>query len=255
MIRAAQAEWKDVEPSIFGTLLERALDKNERHRLGAHYTPREYVERLVIPTVIQPLREDWKVVQATAIKLGRDGNNTAALEAVRDFRRKLCSLRVLDPACGSGNFLYVTLEHLKRLEGEVIETLEALGETQLVLHETGLTVDPHQLLGLEVNPRAAIITDLVLWIGYLQWYFRTWGSSVMPPEPVIQRFHNIEARDALLLYDSEQDARDEQGNIRTQWDQRTMRRHPVTGEEVPDETARRVVYEYVNARPAPWPPS
>jgi hypothetical protein len=253
LIRAAHADWRDVEPSIFGTLLERALDKEERHRLGAHYTPREYVERLVIPTIIQPLRDDWKTVQASAVKFSRDGNSNAALEILRDFRRTLCSLRVLDPACGSGNFLYVTLEHLKRLEGEVLETLEALGDTQLALRETGLTVDPHQLLGLELNPRAAIITDLVLWIGYLQWYFRTWGASTIPPEPVIKRFHNIEARDALLAYDREQPVRDENGNIKTQWDQRTMRRNPVTGEEIPDETARRTVYEYLNPRRAPWP--
>lgn len=253
LVRAAHADWRDVEPSIFGTLLERALDKNERHRLGAHYTPREYVERLVIPTIIQPLRDDWKTVQATAVKHSRDGNINAALEILRDFRRALCNLRVLDPACGSGNFLYVTLEHLKRLEGEVLETLEAFGDTQLALRETGLTVDPHQLLGLELNPRAAIITDLVLWIGYLQWYFRTWGASTIPPEPVIKRFHNIEARDALLAYDRKEPALDENGNVKTQWDQRTMRRNPATGEEIPDETARRTVYEYINPQRAAWP--
>ena len=253
LIQASKADWKDVEPAIFGTLLERALDKDERHRLGAHYTPREYVERLVVPTIIEPLRDDWKTVQATAVTFARAGDTDAALETVRDFRRSLCRLTVLDPACGSGNFLYVTLEHLKRLEGEVIETLEGLGETQFVLAETGMTVDPHQLLGLELNPRAAVITDLVLWIGYLQWYFRTWGASSMPPEPVIKRFHNIEARDALLVYDSEQPARDESGQLRTQWDQRTKHDHPVTREKVPDESARRTVFEYVNPRRAAWP--
>jgi hypothetical protein len=123
LICASKAEWKDVEPAIFGTLLERALDPEERHRLGAHYTPREYVERLVVPTIIEPLREDWKTVQATAVTLSRSGDTNAARDVVRKFRRDLCSLTVLDPACGSGNFLYVTLEHLKRLEGEVIETL------------------------------------------------------------------------------------------------------------------------------------
>jgi type I restriction-modification system DNA methylase subunit len=71
---------------------------------------------------------------------------------------------VLDPACGSGNFLYVALEHMKRLEGEVLETLVSLGETQQALEHTGLTVDPHQLLGIEINPRAAVVADLVLWI-------------------------------------------------------------------------------------------
>jgi len=253
LIRASKAEWKDVEPAIFGTLLERALDSEERHRLGAHYTPREYVERLVVPTIIQPLREDWKNIQTAAVTLTRAGNVEAAREAVRDFRRTLCRLTVLDPACGSGNFLYITLEHLKRLEGEVVEALEQLGDTQTVLAGTGLTVDPHQLLGLELNPRAAVITDLVLWIGYLQWYFRTWGPSATPPEPIIQRFHNVQCRDAVLAYDREEPARDEQGVVLTQWDQRTMRAHPVTGKEVPDEIARRTVIHYVNPRRAEWP--
>ena len=253
LIQASKADWKDVEPAIFGTLLERALDKDERHRLGAHYTPREYVERLVIPTIVQPLRDDWKTVQATAVTHARAGNTDAAVEAVRDFRRALCRLTVLDPACGSGNFLYVTLEHLKRLEGEVIEALESFGETQFVLAETGATVDPHQLLGLELNPRAGVITDLVLWIGYLQWHFRTFGASALPPEPVIKRFHNIETRDALLAYDCAEPARNENEEIVTQWDQRTKRIHPVTGEEVPDESARRTVLKYIHPRRAEWP--
>ena len=121
------------------------------------------------------------------------------------------------------------------------------------MHETGLTVDPHQLKGIELNPRAAAITDLVLWIGYLQWYFRTWGASTLPPEPVIKRFHNIEHRDALLAYDSVEPAVDEHGNARTTWDGTTRKTHPVTGEEVPDEAARRPVLTYVNARRAEWP--
>ncbi len=155
LIRAAESQWQDVEPAIFGTLLERALDPLERHRLGAHYTPRAYVERLVLPTVIEPLREDWKSVQTAAVALARAGKNDEAIAEVHAFRRKLCRVRVLDPACGSGNFLYVTLEHLKRLEGEVLDVLENLGDTQQALAETGLTVDPHQLLGIELNPRAA----------------------------------------------------------------------------------------------------
>jgi hypothetical protein len=160
---------------------------------------------------------------------------------------------VLDPACGSGNFLYVTLEHLKRLEGEVIDVLDSLGDTQQTLAETGLTVDPHQLLGIELNPRAAVITDLVLWIGYLQWYFRTWGASAMPPEPVIKRFHNVECRDAILAWDAIEPVQGADGQPETQWDDRTMRAHPVTGEQVPDENARRQVVSYVKPRRAEWP--
>ncbi len=253
LIRAGSAQWQDVEPAIFGTLLERALDPAERHRLGAHFTPRAYVERLVLPTVIEPLREDWKAVQTAAVALARAGKSDRALDEVQAFRRKLCSVRVLDPACGSGNFLYVSLEHLKRLEGEVLDMLAGLGDRQQALAETGLTVDPHQLLGIELNPRAAVITDLVLWIGYLQWFFRTWGAQSVPPEPVIKRFHNIETRDAVLAYDSVRPALDENGQARTQWDGRTMRPHPVTGQDVPDETARRPVLEYENPHEPEWP--
>lgn len=252
LIAASRANWKDVEPAIFGTLLERALDSRERHKLGAHYTPRAYVERLVMPTIIEPLRHEWESVLAAAVTLDKEGKQEAAAGEVKAFHRRLCRVRVLDPACGSGNFLYVTLEHLKRLEGEVLDALHGFGESQGVLEDTGLTVDPHQLLGIEVNPRAAAITDLVLWIGYLQWHFRTRGEA-LPPEPVIRRFHNIECRDAVLAYDGVEEVRDESGQAVTRWDGRTMKRHPVTGEDVPDETARVPLLRYLNPRKAEWP--
>ncbi len=169
LIEASRADWRDVEPAIFGTLLEQALDPIERHRLGAHYTPRAYVERLVMPAVIEPLREEWAAAQAAAVTLAKQGNLKDAVAEIRSFHERLCQTRVLDPACGTGNFLYVTLEHMKRLEGEVLTALADFGEQQNVL----LTIDPHQLLGIEVNPRAAAIADLVLWIVYLQWHFRT----------------------------------------------------------------------------------
>ena len=252
LIDAAKSNWKEVEPAIFGTLLERALSENERHRLGAHYTPRAYVERLVVPTIVEPLRYDWNSVQAAAVALRNAGKSGEAIDAVKSFHKQLCNTRILDPACGSGNFLYVSLEHLKRLEGEVLETLYALGESQEALEHTGLTVDPHQLLGLEVNPRAAHITDLVLWIGYLQWHFRTRGDT-QPPEPVIKRFHNIEHRDALLEYSGTEPVLDDEGQPITQWDGETKRTHPTTGEEIPDETARKPVLKYLNPKRAPWP--
>ncbi len=111
-----------------------------------------------------------------------------AVAELRRFHHRLCTVRVLDPACGSGNFLYVTLEHLKRLEGEVLNALDEFGyrQTGLALGgeradaTAGETVDPHNLLGIELNPRAAAIAELVLWIGYLQWHFRTRGD-VTPP--------------------------------------------------------------------------
>src|SRR5690606_634994 len=106
LLEAARADWQHVEPAIFGTLLERALSPADRHKLGAHYTPRAYVERLVLPTVIEPLRKEWSEAQAAAGTLAAEGKADAAIQALRQFHHRLCTVRVLDPACGSGNFLY-----------------------------------------------------------------------------------------------------------------------------------------------------
>ena len=249
---AARADWRDVEPAIFGTLLERALDTRERHRLGAHYTPRAYVERLVIPTVIEPMRTEWESVQAAVSACLASDDRKAALAALHAFHLRLCTVRVLDPACGSGNFLYVTLEHLKRLEAEVLGLLATLGETERSLDLQGHTVHPAQFLGLELNPRAAVLAELCLWIGYLQWQLRTRGKAALA-EPVISKFHTIENRDAVLACDRIEPLRDAHNGIVTQWDGHTLKTHPVTGEAVPDEAAKRVVYTYVNPRPAEWP--
>ncbi|MCB0598015.1 MAG: class I SAM-dependent DNA methyltransferase, partial [Phaeodactylibacter sp.] len=110
LLEAADSDWRDVEPAIFGTMLERALDPQERHKLGAHYTPRAYVERLVQPTIIEPLRAEWEAVQVAALQLTEQGDITAAITQVERFLQRLAKLKVLDRACGSGNFLYVTLE-------------------------------------------------------------------------------------------------------------------------------------------------
>ena len=255
LIEAAKADWQDVEPAIFGTLLERALEPRERHKLGAHYTPRAYVERLVMPTIIEPLREEWENVTAAAVALANAGQADKAVAEVMAYHGRLCSVRVLDPACGSGNFLYVTLEHMKRLEGEVLDLMRELGETRYTEYVRQMdrhAVDPHQFLGIEINPRAAAIADLVLWIGYLQWHFRTRGRT-MPEQPVLKKFHNIECRDAVLAYDGTEIVRDEQGKPVTRWDGRTYKKHPVTGRDVPDETARVEIERYINPRQAQWP--
>ena len=260
LIDAASAKWEHVEPAIFGTLLERALSPGERHKLGAHYTPRAYVERLVLPTVIEPLRGEWSDAQAAALTLAAEGRQDEAVAELLKFHHRLCNVRVLDPACGSGNFLYVTLEHLKRLEGEVLNALDELGYRQggLALGGEradalgGETVDPHNLLGIELNPRAAAIAEVVLWIGYLQWHFRTRGD-VNPPVPVIRDFRNIENRDAVLAHDGMEYVTDAAGVPVTRWDGETMKISPVTGEKIPDETARKPVERYLNPRKAAWP--
>lgn len=262
LLNAAKADWRYVEPAIFGTLLERALNPKERHKLGAHYTPRAYVERLVLPTVLEPLRQQWKDVQVEALleelqaakgkKTTKGRKNKEAIAKIRAFHQRLCHLRILDPACGSGNFLYVTLEHLKRLEGEVLGALADLGDAQGSLEMEGASVNPQQFLGLEVNPRAAAIAEMVLWIGYLQWHFRVHGN-VAPAEPILRDFHNIENRDAVLAYAGVETVRDAAGHPVTRWDGRSFKTHPVTGKEVPDETAQIPVLRYLKPRKAAWP--
>ncbi len=195
LLAAAGHNWRYVEPAIFGTLVEQALDPAERRKLGAHYTPRSYVERLVEVTVMEPLRADWNAAQLKAGDARERGDLPEAVAAVRAFHHALCTTRVLDPACGTGNFLYVALELMKRLEGEVLEALAELGETEGIGLET---VDPHQFLGIELNVRAAAIAELVLWIGYLQQHYR--NRTEHPAEPILKAFGNIQQKDAVLTW-------------------------------------------------------
>lgn len=247
LIEAAEADWKQVEPAIFGTLLERALDKKQRHKLGAHYTPRAYVERLVTPTIMDPLRSDWRNVQSSVQLLMHEGKKEEAIETLRAFHTSLCHIKVLDPACGSGNFLYVALEMMKRLEGEVTALMHEVGDTKPLI-----TVAPDQFLGIELNPWAAAVAKLVLWIGYLQWHYRTYGNA-SPSEPVLSDIDNIQCRDAVLEWDDRKKRLDENGVPVTRWDGVTTMRHQVTGEEVPDPTARIQVYDYIKPRATTWP--
>ena len=253
LIEASEKDWTEVEPAIFGTLLERALNPKERAKLGAHYTPRAYVERLVGPTIIEPLRSDWAGVRVAAAELIDQGRVDEARRTVETFHGQLAATRVLDPACGTGNFLYVAMARIKELEGEVLDLLAELGDNQYVAELTGHTITPENFLGIEINPRAAAIAQLVLWIGYLQWHFRVNGRDRAPPEPILRDIRTIENRDALIDYDERVLERDAGGVPVTRWDGETMKLHPVTGKPVPDEAARVEVYRYVKPHAAKWP--
>jgi SAM-dependent methyltransferase len=253
LIDAGKSDWQDVEPAIFGTLLERALDARERHKLGAHFTPRAYVERLVVPTIIEPVRDDWEAARAASLAEANAGRLDKARAEARKFLDGLTATRVLDPACGTGNFLYVSMVKLKEIEAEVRDWLRQLGETQADLEHMGHTVDPHQFLGIEINPRAVAIAEVVLWIGWLQWHLRDRKSPDSFSEPILHAYGNIECRDALLEYDKKELVRDEHGKPVTRWDGVTMKKHPVTGEDVPDDKATVAVERYVNPRKAEWP--
>jgi len=248
--QAARFDWGEVDPSIFGTLLESALTPEERHKLGAHYTPRSFIERLIRPTIEEPLRGDWDLVQAEALSiLGNEpteASRARAREVLYTFHRKLASTRILDPACGSGNFLYVAYDVLKRLELEVLSRLDDFGETRRALALDEVMVTPAQFLGIEVKPWAAAIAELVLWIGHLQWWIRL-HPGYTPPEPILQRYENIQCRDAVLTWSGTK------ATGQSRWDGKTFKKHPVTGKEVPDETAQMEIVELLMPRHAEWP--
>ncbi|MCL2823020.1 MAG: hypothetical protein FWD57_03430, partial [Polyangiaceae bacterium] len=248
LMKAATANWTEVEPAIFGTLLEQALNPKERHKLGAYYTPRVYVERLINPTLMDPLREDWEIVQAAASDHFRKGQTDEARKVIETFRASLHRVRVLDPACGSGNFLYVAMEHMKRLECEILQTLESYGEKQIGPDRIG----PHQFLGLEINPRAALIAETVLWIGHLQWHFRN-DRVDNPPEPLIRKYGNIQQRDAVLEYAGPNSAVDKNGIPILRWDGETYKIDGVTGQQVPDLESEAIDEVYKGAAAAKWP--
>lgn len=253
LIQASEHVWTEVEPAIFGTLLERALNPKERAKLGAHYTPRAYVERLIFPTIMEPLRAEWDGVRGAAATLIDEGKAGEALAHVEAFHARLAQTKVLDPACGTGNFLYVAMARMKELEGEVLDLLVELGDDQYVAEITGHTITPENFLGIEINPRAAAIAQLVLWIGYLQWHFRVNGADRAPPEPILRDVRTIENRDALIDYEEKLTELDDDGMPVSRWDGETLKLHPVTGKKVPDESARVEVWRFVKPRAARWP--
>lgn len=253
LLEAAKADWSEVEPAIFGTLLTRALDAKERHRLGAEYTPPEFIARVIRPAVEEPIRERWTAVQAEVLQLlekggtkGRKatGGRKAAELRLRDFHAWLRSLSFLDPACGSGNFLYVTMHAVKRIEVEVLNELADVTRTRELRFQE---VDPSQFHGIEVKPWAREIAELTLWIGFHQFWRRTHGD-VQPEEPILRDTGTLENRDAVLVWRSE---RRELGRDRP--DPTPRLRNPVTGELVPDPTAKLEYRRLVKPQEAEWP--
>ncbi|HWA91146.1 MAG TPA: DNA methyltransferase [Rhizomicrobium sp.] len=195
---ASDADWCDLEPAIFGSLFEQALDPDERRRLGAHYTPRVYVESVIDATIVEPLAQDWIEHQSAADRALQAGDRSAAIREIGDYLRHLASVRVLDPACGTGNFLYVALRRMKQLEGEALKQLHDIGGNEAVAEVRDISVKPDQFFGLELNRRAVEIAELVLWIGYIQWHLRT--RATVPPEPVLGNKDHVQEKDALLAW-------------------------------------------------------
>ena len=188
---ACERNWRDIEPSIFGTLFERALDASKRAQTGAHYTGADDIQLVVEPVVMKPLRREWDTVRQEVGDLLDVNDRAAAKTRLEAFRERLTSVKVLDPACGSGNFLYIALRSLLDLEREVIDFAAAQGWTGLTP-----TVQPEQMLGLEVNHYAAGLARTALWIGYIQWHQA--NGFPYTQRPILTPLDTIRQTDAIL---------------------------------------------------------
>ena len=201
-LKAAALDWSEVDPSILGTLFERGLDPSKRSQLGAHYTDRDKIMRIIEPVVMHPWLADWETAKARiASSLDRQAAARSASaqsrhrrEAERllgEFLTRLRAFTVLDPACGSGNFLYLALQALKDLEHRVQLEAEVLGLPR-AFPETG----PANVKGIEINPYAAELARVSVWIGEIQWMRRNGFAGSR--DPILKPLDTIECRDAVL---------------------------------------------------------
>lgn len=204
-IAAARMDWSAIEPSIFGTMFERGLDPAKRSQLGAHYTDAEKIMLIIEPVMLQPLNAAWdeaKVAIALDAEKGKSlkdkGARTKAMKKAQSllggFLHRLRAVRVLDPACGSGNFLYLALMHLKDLEHRVLLEAEVMG-LQVEFPQLG----PEVVKGIELNPYAAELARVTVWIGQIQWMISHGYNANR--RPILQSLDTIENRDALMNED------------------------------------------------------
>jgi type II restriction/modification system DNA methylase subunit YeeA len=201
-LKAANQDWSNIDPSIMGTLFERGLDPENRRGLGAHYTDPEKIMLLIAPVIIEPLLDEWEKLRGQidsemdrAHTHKNRGERTKAEARAKElkttFIERLKNFRVLDPACGSGNFLYLAIKALKDIEHRVNTEAEQMG-----LPRGFPVVGPENVKGIEINPFAAELARVSVWIGEIQW-MREHGYDASR-NPILRPLDTIECRDAIL---------------------------------------------------------
>ncbi|MHB8867489.1 MAG: class I SAM-dependent DNA methyltransferase [Thermoleophilia bacterium] len=198
--QVSRLDWSQVEPAIFGTLFERGLDPSKRSQLGAHYTDRASIIRLIEPVLMTPLRQDFEKTKEEVEALVARGKKVTArtpatqnpLAVFNAFLERLRAIRVLDPACGSGNFLYLALQALKDLEREALLWASLELGIPIQFPEVG----PQAVLGIEINNYAAELARVVIWIGEIQWMLS--NGFAYARDPILRPLNSIECRDAIL---------------------------------------------------------
>ncbi|MGJ4727676.1 class I SAM-dependent DNA methyltransferase [Luteimonas sp. SDU101] len=196
---ACKLHWDQIDPSIFGTLFERGLDPSKRSQLGAHYTDPSTIKKIIQAVIVDPLLAEWDQVKAEVVAaIAKDKAKTKVAKAVLtpyySFLERLRKFNVLDPACGSGNFLYLSLQALKDIEARVHFEAEELG-----LPRQQPVIGPANVLGMEINEYAAELARITVWIGEIQWMIHNgYGART---NPILQPLNQIQCRDALLNKD------------------------------------------------------
>ena len=207
-LKAAALDWSEIDPSILGTLFERGLDPDKRAQLGAHYTDRDKIMRIIDPVVVRPWlaeRETAKSEIAAALERADAAKSRAARtrqhgqadRPLREFLERLRRFTMLDPACGSGNFLCLALHALKDLEHRVQLETEAMG-----LQQAFPAIGPANVKGIEINAYAAELTRVSVWIGDIQWMRRNGFHESC--DPILKPLETIEYRDAILTLEGEE---------------------------------------------------
>lgn len=227
LYQAALLDWRAIDPTIFGTLFERGLDPKKRSQLGAHYTDRASILRIINPVIVGPLRAEWQIARSQIVALLakrdelnkeaqatpstsktlkdkfsrlRTNANKAEKEAQGYFAHYLEMLRnyrVLDPACGSGNFLYLALKALKDLEHAANIDAADLG----LQRQVGIEVSPANVLGLELDPYAAELARVTVWIGEIQWMQS--NGYPLNERPLLKPLEHIQNINALIASNGE----------------------------------------------------
>jgi len=209
-LRATGLDWAEIDPSILGTLFERGLDPDKRSQLGVHYTDRDKIMLIVVPVIVRPWLAEWEAAKAdiaAALAKALNAKSAGAKTKARDqavvvyraFLDRLRVFRVLDPACGSGNFFYLALLALKDLEHRASIEAEAMG-----LQREFPQISPASVKGIEINPYAAELARVSVWVGEIQWMRRN-GFGVSR-DPILKPLDTIECRDAILHHDGSEGA-------------------------------------------------
>ncbi len=201
---AADMDWRAIDPTIFGTLFENGLDPAKRAQLGANYTDTATIAKIIAPLITEPLLAEWAAVKVVMAAEQGKGKKAAisktALAAYQRFLLRLNNFRLLDPACGSGNFLYLALKALRDVEKLASIEARELGQSAELSMQTG----PHNIMGIEINEIAAELARVTVWIGDIQWCRR--NGYPLATHPILKPLDSLEHRDALMNPDGSEAA-------------------------------------------------